>query len=221
MNNHANPTTHANPFNVEYETKINCDCDCKCEGGVCDFGKYRLRVFAKNLVETIMLGLFVVELAFGAYYADQDIYSNIYNISKGTICTIQQSTSYTAIDAQKLLIAAGVFGILMMALRIIHFNMSFYYEEYVYIIRTILVFHWIFYLLSAIFIVINFTFLFMTCGYFDNVFYVYILSLIYNSLVCSGLATLAIVEYFAPNIHDLRALLMQQQQREPNSQRSI
>ena len=214
-----NPVNNTNPYNVEYETKINCDFDCKCEGGICDFGKYRLKIGAKNLAEIIALGLFVVELAYGAYYVDKDIYSNIYNISNGTICKIKQSTSYTAIDAQKLLIASGVFGILMMSLRTLHFNMSFYLEEYMYTIRTILVFHWIFYLLSTIFIVIDFTFLFITCGYFDDMFFPYVSSLIYNSLVCGMLLGFAVSDYFAPTVHDLRALLMQQ--REPNTQRVI
>jgi hypothetical protein len=211
--NNINQMAHSNTYSVEYDTKIDCDCDCKCEGGVCDLGKYRLRIFAKNMIEIIILGLFALELAFGAYYVNKDIYSNIYNISNGKICTIRQSESYTAIDAQKLLIASGVFGILMMSFKILHFNISFYYTEYLYAIKTFLVFHWIFYLLSTIFIVINFTFLFITCGYFDSMFYVYILSLIYNSVICSGLATLAITDYFSPDLHDLRALLMQQ--REP------
>ncbi len=80
MSNNIPHIANITPYDLEYDAKLDCNCDCKCEGSFWDFGRYRPRVIAKNLVEFCMIGLSVLQLVFGAVYINHDLYSNVYNI---------------------------------------------------------------------------------------------------------------------------------------------
>jgi len=90
----------------------------------------------------------------------------------------------------------------------IHFICKLYYEDYVNTAIVFNVIYWTFFLIEVIFSIIQLVFILLTCHYFGEIYTVYILSLIYNSIVTSVLLTLAVYEFFVPNITDLRAMLL-------------
>lgn len=195
--------TANSPYNTEYETKCNCRCDYTIDCGEWDCGKHKLMVYLKCIIEVIAFGLFITQTVFGGIYLGDNLYSNVTNNS---ICNIEQGT-YVTIDAQKLLFVTGILGALMILFRIIHFASVLHLSEYEHTITALSVSHWAFFLLTAIFTIIQITFLLKTCSYFEKLFNVYILSLIYNSVVTSILFSLLVYEFFFPTITDLRAIL--------------
>lgn len=196
------------PYRQESEWKCNpCDCTCTLDCDECDMGTYRCKVWFKNSIETLMASLFFAQFIVGCIFVTDNIYSNVYELNNGTICDISD-LSLISMDIQKLMILTGMFGFLMMSFRMVNFNLLVYYEEHTYLIMAFDISFWIALLVTVIFMVYEMAFLFMICRYFEKLFSIYIISLIYNFFAVGSLILLFITDKVGFKASDARSLLL-------------
>lgn len=189
-------------YQTSYQTICDCSCDCSCNT---DFGNYKFKVIFKNILECIIVSLFFLQFIAGSIFVNKNIYFDI--SLNNTICNVEDQ-SFTSLNIQKVLILLGIFGMIMMIFRIINFNFQVYYQEY---LKVILFSQWGFNVILLLLFALNIysiVFFFTKCRYFEDLFVVYVLSMIYNSIVIAGLIIIILFEKISATPENIRAMLL-------------
>jgi hypothetical protein len=195
-------------YNAEYNTGCpECRCNLTCDFGNCACGKHKIKMWLKNLFESMLCYFFLAEFVAGIYFLKDDLYSDVYDLTNGTICKLKNNDTLN-INAQTILLMTGIFGFFMMVFRLIHFNTWIYRASvlgpgglddrntlpYYYVMRGCGIAATVCFFVLCVFTVFQFIFLFVVCSYFDKLFFVYIISIVFNVSIISGVAVITVVD---------------------------